>query len=185
MPTQAELQQLVDKNAIREVIETYGRSSDRWDEELFRSMFWDDAIYDHGTFVGPASDLMHHSLPIVNATIESTYHTIGNIMIGLDGDIANTESYLLAVHVLKAREDQPAQLDVLACRLIDRFERRHGEWRIARRVMVRDWRHRTDLLDPLNVDAYKRGTPDSSDWVYRLKAAERVQPLTPPDGQPS
>jgi hypothetical protein len=68
---------------------------------------------------------------------------ITNATIDLDGDVAWVESYFLAYH----REDHdnphpllnPPGTDLFAAgRYVDRFERRGGEWKIARRDVLRD-----------------------------------------------
>jgi hypothetical protein len=177
MPTEAELQALLDKNAIREVVETYGRAADRRDPNLFQRMFWDEAIDDHGAYVGTAKEVITHGIEHMEQVCDSVYHSVGSIMIDLEGDFAasaNVESYVWAIHILKPTADKARQLDILACRFIDRFEKRNGEWRVANRVMVRDWRHRTDLLEPQDVDAFKRGTRDDTDWIYKIGGAYRA-----------
>jgi hypothetical protein len=55
-------------------------------------------------------------------------------------------------------------------RYVDRFERRDGDWRIARRVVVTD-SARTDTVAPWQgtspISSMTRGTRDHADPVYR------------------
>ncbi|HXC38526.1 MAG TPA: hypothetical protein VN667_06230 [Burkholderiales bacterium] len=56
-------------------------------------------------------------------------------------------------------------------RLLDRFERRGGEWRIAHRLLVRD----VDRIDPVvevapDTTRTVRGTRDRGDPSYRQPA---------------
>lgn len=66
-------------------------------------------------------------------------HLLGLPMISLAGDTAEVETYAVAFHRRRGGAGT-LEDDVWGVRYLDRFERRHGEWRIARRTMIRDWR---------------------------------------------
>ena len=53
---------------------------------------------------------------------------------------------------------------IAAVRYVDRMERRDGEWRIAKRVMVLDW-HRVEPVSGVNV-SMAGGRRDRSDPSY-------------------
>jgi ketosteroid isomerase-like protein len=167
-PSDEQLQALLDKEAIRENIWAYGRAIDRHDPELLRSLYHPDAIDNHGRFVGTVDDFADYAMGRMEAEFDCTCHPVGSIFIELDGDVANVESYVMAVHIMKATEERGQLLDMLSFRLVDRFERRDGEWRIAQRTVVKDWRHRTPLLSPVGVDEFKLGAPGVEDPSYAL-----------------
>ena len=49
-----QVRELLDKQAVTDVIMTYARAIDRLDEDLLRSVFHPDSQHAHG-FVGPSS----------------------------------------------------------------------------------------------------------------------------------
>jgi hypothetical protein len=64
-------------------------------------------------------------------------HFMGNELIEVDDDVANSEIYFVAYHRLQ-RDDGLHDL-VFGGRYVDLFERREGVWKIAKRVCVNDW----------------------------------------------
>lgn len=69
--------------------------------------------------------------------MEATSHNIDNILIRLNGDQADVESYYQGYHSLRHGETVSGSLQ--AGRYLDRFEKRNDEWRITRRKVVVDW----------------------------------------------
>jgi ketosteroid isomerase-like protein len=169
MDVEARVSELLDKDAIREVIYAYSRAIDRHDPDLLRSLYHPDAIDDHGRFIGTADEFARYAMGRMEQEFECTYHTMGSIVIELHGDEADVETYMFGVHIAKETAD-PQTIDILAARLVDRMERRDDEWKIARRTVIRDWRHRTPLLDPSGADEFKRGRSGRDDPGYALRA---------------
>ncbi|MCJ2181011.1 nuclear transport factor 2 family protein [Novosphingobium album (ex Hu et al. 2023)] len=137
-----------DREAIRDCIYRYCRGIDRIDADLILSAYWPDASDEHGNFTaGSAREFVEHAVPILHS-IDLTAHFIGNILIDINGDKAFVESYIQAFH--RMRRDDGTRYDHMSgSRFIDRMEKREDEWRIARRVVVRDW---------------FREFPDSAEW---------------------
>ncbi len=52
----AELQELIDRKRVYDVLTRYCRALDRCDVDLMRSVYWDDARDDHGVFNGGAQE---------------------------------------------------------------------------------------------------------------------------------
>jgi hypothetical protein len=146
MIPEAEIRALLDKQAITEVIHSYSRAVDRGDEALLRSCYHDNAIEDHGgSFLGPASDYIAAILPALHSDRLMT-HTVTNILIELDGpDAALSECYYLSFARYPAAEP-PFETLTLA-RAIDRFERRDGTWRIARRRLRWEWNREQPIAE--------------------------------------
>lgn len=159
-----EIQALLDRQAITDVINLYLRAADRADIELLTSCYHDDAWEDHGgVFDGPASEyiaLMAKILPrggLMN-------HLSTNILIELDGDKAVAEHYILAFARMK--KDGETFDTLTLARAIDRFEKREGLWKIARRQLVWEWNHEME-----HAETWGRGTmvPDISKLVRSAK----------------
>jgi len=127
---EARLRQVADREDIWQVLMRYARGLDRLDNALSRSCYWDDAIEDHGHFIGSPDDF----IPWADSTtlrFESTQHGILNHFCDLQGDDAYCETYFQFTGVAR----HPPHL-LSTGRYIDHFQRRNGEWRIANRVTI-------------------------------------------------
>jgi len=139
-PASAAMQEIIDKEAIRELVLLYSRAIDRKDVELLRDLYTDDATDTHGdSFDGPADaycEFIARSLPYM------TYsgHHACNHMISVAGDEANGEVYALAMHVLPDQENPGEQIEDFMCvRYIDNYRRcSDGKWRFSKRVVTYD-----------------------------------------------
>lgn len=166
-----EIQALLDKQAITEVINLYLRAADRADIELLKTCYHDDAWEDHGgVFNGPAKEyvaIMAKMLPkggVMN-------HLSTNILIELNGDSAKAEHYILAYARMKKDGEKFDTLTL--ARAIDRFERRDDVWRIAKRTLVWEWNHEMPfaeswgrgLMAP-DISALVRGGKKPNDPLY-------------------
>ncbi|HEX9527379.1 MAG TPA: nuclear transport factor 2 family protein [Streptosporangiaceae bacterium] len=120
---------------MRDVLMTYSRGIDRLDRELLISLYHEDAIDDHGVFVGHREEFADWAIAMHTATHRSHQHCIFNFTCDLDGDVAHTETYYMFVGM--NRTGKPMAMS--GGRYIDRLEKRDGRWAIAARVCVRDW----------------------------------------------
>ncbi len=151
------IEQLLDREAIRECMYRYCRGIDRCDEAALSSAYWEDATDRHGAYSGSAAGFIDLALAKLRKS-ERSVHIVSNLSITLRGDWAAVESYFQALQ--RDADSAGVQHEVfLAGRYVDRFEKRNGEWRIARRVVVYDW------IRPL-------GTPEGTE-------AERFGPRVP------
>lgn len=166
------LQDLVDRAAIHDVLLRYCRGADRCDEDLIRSAYHPDAHDDHGTFSGGGGDFASWVIGVLRETSIATQHTMPNVLIELTGDTAAVETSFVAYHHRSAGDG--ATVEIFGGRYLDRFERRSGEWRIARRTVVHDWSTAVPTAPFPNVNRYTRGRRDRSDPVYALTAGTRT-----------
>jgi len=127
--------ELADRQAIRDVLMAYSRGIDRLDRELLISLYHEDAIDDHGVFVGTREEFADWAIAMHTATHLSHQHCIFNVTCDLDGNVAHTETYYMFVGM--NRTGTPMAMS--GGRYIDRLEKRDGRWAIAARVCVRDW----------------------------------------------
>jgi hypothetical protein len=173
------VQQLWDREQIRQVIYRERRGADRADAELRKTCFHADAVVNNGLFSGPASEYIAWAMTDDNPSFQITTHLVGNILIELDGDEARSESYLLAVHV--GHDASGEYHDLMGTRYFDRHRRDDGDWKIVDRLVIIDWklRQRTDTAVPdfgANVE-FTHGVRGSADVTVQAGFATRF-PVT-------
>lgn len=151
------LQQLIDKDAIRDLVLRYSRAIDRKDVELLRDLYTEDATDTHGTsFDGPADaycDFIARSLPYM----QYSGHHVCNHMVSVEGDEGNGEVYALAYHYIPDRE-MPGKWveDFMAVRYIDNYRRcADGKWRFSKRVVTYD----LHIVRPFDGDGLLGSSP--------------------------
>src|SRR5882724_8665557 len=159
-----QLGDLVAKEAIRSVLYRYCRAADRCDWPQFASSFHDDAVIDHGEPM-PKQAFVEKARERVVRLWELTQHMLGQIHVELDGPGADSEAYLIAHHVTRPEPGSgDRRLIAFGGRYVDRFEKRGGEWRIARRILVRDWHD-------------DRPYRPAQGWNFRLQRRDRMDPV--------
>jgi len=130
----ARLERLLDRQDIVDCLTRFSRGMDRFDREIYRSAFHTDAQMAAGPFVGGAAECYDWAMPMHQAGQVATHHNLLNITVDFDGDTAHTETYYLFVG--RNRDESNW---VAGGRYIDRFEKRHGEWKIALRTNSIEW----------------------------------------------
>lgn len=168
---EAMLQQLLDKDAIRDCIHRYCRGIDRADEAALASAYWPDAHDNHGAFRGSIPQFLEW-VRKAWARGPRNIHNVGNILIEFRGrDRAAVETYFLALQRGIGPDGVERQV-LLAGRYCDLFERRGDEWRVRDRTVVYDW---VEPQSPPEGDEPARfgprtpiGTSFPDDPVYRI-----------------
>ena len=125
------IQELADKQEIRDLFARYCRGIDRLDADLIRSVYHHDSFDDHGTYKGPGIDFPEHVIPGLSA-FERTMHFLGNCLIELEGDTASCETYCVAYH-RRRNPDGSATDFVAGVRYIDRVATRPFTFRDSTR----------------------------------------------------
>jgi SnoaL-like domain len=159
------LQLLLDREAIRDVLYRYCRAIDHRDRELLASVYHLDAIDEHGSFCsGQASDFIATAMDTLETVLADahTQHSLGTIVIEVDGNRASSESYFRAPTVLPHhdRDGGARVVRELVGRWLDEFEKRDGEWRITHRRVVKDCHHIWLWIDAIEDDGFP--TPELS-----------------------
>ena len=178
-----QVQVLLDKQAIAEVLMSYCRAIDHLDEPLLRSVFHPGSQHRHG-FEGPSStddgseDFVGYALGYLD-TFTRTHHHLGNIFIDVDGDVAYSEAYFTAFHRRRALGDPKAgdaatetEMDYfVAGRYLDRMEKRDGAWKITHRTGSTDWTRLEDPTTPAldDMPAHMTSQHGPEDFVYHMK----------------
>lgn len=127
---ETKLRELVDRQEIWAVLQRYARGVDRCDRDLLATVYWPDAIEDHGAFLGAPPAFIDWVIKIAGR-FGASFHGLLTHACELDGDDAHCETYFLSI---RHREAPPFPMS--AGRYVDHFQRRGGEWRIANRVTV-------------------------------------------------
>src|SRR3546814_12927354 len=89
------IDELLDREAIRECMFQYCRAVDRADELLLRSVYWPDATDQHGFYSGSAAGFIEFAIEALRTT-EPGIHQLHNILIEFRPGGALVESYFSA-----------------------------------------------------------------------------------------
>jgi hypothetical protein len=108
----------------------YSRGIDRFDRDLVRSCYWDDAIDDRHNYVGTPDDFLDkYAWPFHGRYQTLHHHTLTNHTCELAGDEAHCETYCTFIG---SNKEPPHMLSI--GRYVDHVQKRGGEWKIAGRV---------------------------------------------------
>jgi hypothetical protein len=171
-----EVRVMRDKQSIYEVLVRYCRGVDRCDEDLIRSTFHDDSYDDHGYWKGPGHELAPFLADRLRKANSATTHSITNVLIELEGDLARSEAQVHATLIRKGSD--PVEVDVVGARYLDRFSRRAGTWRIEHRTVVLDWQ-KTEVwaasAPQVPTEGFVRGArwPDDPSYAEATRAGAR------------
>lgn len=155
---QDRIQALLDRQDILDCVTRYCRAVDRFDREMLLSVYHEDAIDDHGSFVGDREGFADWALNYHREHQLSHHHMIFNHSVELDGDQAHGETYWLFFGENRVKPDTLA-----VGRYIDRFEKRDGRWAIAERVCISESVNQIDAVDlPPEFRAMQMGNGRSS-----------------------
>ena len=141
---------LADRFAIEQCLLRYCRGIDRKDWDAARAAYHPDAHDDHGNYKGNIDGFIA-SVIERHQTIEQSTHAISNTQIEFAGpDSALVETYFIVhqrhvpcdvgpyAHFIRGRmptAEEGLEVETVG-RYVDRFTRRDGAWKIARRVVV-------------------------------------------------
>jgi hypothetical protein len=169
------IDEMIAKEHIYDVLCRYCHGVDRCDVKTLRSAYWPDAYETHGTFNGNAWEFATHVTDTLRTGSLRTTQMIGNTWIELDPDGEHGRGEIYVVAFIQVNNEDGKILDrTVGGRYLDRYERRHGEWRIIDRMYVLDWNRNAEataiweegLYAMLRVrgartpeDPYDRGLP--------------------------
>jgi hypothetical protein len=146
--TDEDLELLLDRSAIQQVIGRYARGVDRNDADLLRSAFHSDAL------LGKNRQTVDQFTAGIQAGWQQfrawAMHYTVNQTIDIDDKTAHSETYYMAVirlkpgcepppYLPKDAGNDPTKLWFIGGRYCDRLEKREGYWRIAFRLGTMEW----------------------------------------------
>lgn len=147
----APLEALTAIAAIQRCLLDYCHGIDRCDADLVASVYHADGTDDHGSFVGLGTDFAVHATRKLREYAVATTHFCAQPTIDFESStVAQVETQVLAWHRVEGPDGQ--FLEKFGGRYFDRFECRNGDWRIAHRLLTRDWdtKETVDLAFPKN-----------------------------------
>jgi len=136
MPMESDLQRLLDRQALADVMSHYARAIDERDLEGFERLFAPDVeVVGFGPKpLGSASDWVAFVTKTL-AGFDSTQHMLGPQLAEIDGDTADARTDLQAIHRLKEPKGEIFTLwGTYATRM--RREQGSGAWKITRHELV-------------------------------------------------
>lgn len=162
MPDSA-LQELLDKQAIRDVLSRYCRGLDRMDKEMAYAVWHPrgTAFYD-GIYEGTGHGFIDWVWQ-AHTALERHSHQITNVLITLNGDKATSESYVTVVLWTRPDADGKQQELVGRGRYLDRWERHAGGWVIEHRIHLLDMSSEYALT---RADVSPGATRDATDLSF-------------------
>jgi hypothetical protein len=129
------LEDLLDREKIRENLALYARGVDRQDMQLVTSTYWPEAWDAHGMMECTGHEFCE-SLEFIWPTMKMN-HTFGQSLIDIHGDFANAETYVIAFH--RIGEGENTKDVFIGSRFADRLEKRRESWRFIHRSVMYDW----------------------------------------------
>lgn len=174
---------LKDRRDIFDAMKRYTRGADRHDRDLVRSAFWPEATIsiDKPMTLDEYVDSEERQL----ATYAAHQHHITGQTIDIEGNTAHVESYVIYFLVPRdgrgdtqgaatpGRALTSAKSTVGSGRYLERWEKRHGEWKILVRNFVEDLELEGDTVDYCGSRPCI-GTWDRNDLSYMRP----LQPVT-------
>jgi len=174
-----DLEKLSAKQEITEVLYAYCRGVDRLDEALVRNIYHEDAYDDHGYWKGRGVDFAPFVIDRLRRCNTGTTHSISNVMIEVEGDVATAESQVI-VTLRRVGDTPQTVVDVMGARYVDRFSKRGGMWKIDERTVVLEW-HKVETwnLDqaPIALEKFTCGRRDRMDAIYRMQQEGTLRDL--------
>ena len=134
----APLRELLDKQAIAELLYAYAEGIDRRDPELLKTVFTEDCQLHYGAYDCPARALIKSWRADSPPVFLMTHHLYGNIVVRFhDAARARSITYFFAQH--RAIHDGHVMDEMVRGRYLDRLLKQDGRWRFAERTIVFDW----------------------------------------------
>ena len=146
--SEEDVQILVSRQEIQEVLCNYCRGLDRMDKELAYSVWHDDgtALY-HDMYEGTGHGFVDWVWE-AHARMERHSHQITNSLVKTEGDSATSETYVTVV-LWTMQDDAGQQQEIIGRgRYLDTWSKRLGRWGID---------HREHILDMQTIHELNRG----------------------------
>lgn len=166
------MEEVIDREQIRDCLARLARGLDRRDAELVRGAFWPEAEDDEGVAVVTVEQLVAWVSP-GDPAMKLTMHTMGHSLIDVRGAKAVVETHVTSYHRV---ETNGVDRDVvLGGRYLDQFEKRGGEWRVLKRKLIYDWLNDLGAAHDFSTGAF--GLPLTSEGAIGAAAGDYSETL--------
>ena len=162
------LRELLDKQAIRDVLAMASRGIDRIAPDILRSAYHEKSMDYHGAFAGSGAEFAEspgRGSPdnLVN------HHALGQSLINVHGTVAFAETYFLMNYERFARKRKEVRTGTMIGRYLDRLDKIDGEWRITvRKVLIDSSRESSKAEQPPGAAAFPAGQRWPGDEVFQI-----------------
>jgi ketosteroid isomerase-like protein len=130
----------LDRAAVREAMVRYADALDRRDFDAVRACFTEDAQASYnGEALAPGADAIVTYVRQLEG-LQSSMHSVTNVVVEVDGDTANADSACIA-HLVQRAGNGDLTILVRGLRYRDRLVRRDGAWLVQHRVHHAEWMH--------------------------------------------
>ncbi|HEV7679458.1 MAG TPA: nuclear transport factor 2 family protein [Candidatus Dormibacteraeota bacterium] len=135
-----ELRDMLDRAAVREVMVRYAAGLDSRDFDAVRNCFTEDAqaSYNRAPLAPGADAIVAYVRAVAN--LQSTMHSVTNVVVELDGDTAECDTACIA-HLVRRADDGELTILIRGLRYRDRLVRQGTAWRIQHREHHAEWMH--------------------------------------------
>lgn len=159
--TQGQLQYLLDRAAIHDVICNYALGVDTRDWALFRTCFADEieadftSLGDMGLFRGTGDKWVELAQALIE-NLDATQHLMGNITAQIEGDRAVARCYVQAQHVRHGELGEPRY--IIAGHYRHEMIRTPQGWRSKRYSLTALWTSGNRALFSAAIERARKGT---------------------------
>ena len=160
-----DIDNLMAKQAIRDVLANYCRGLDRMDKVLARSVFHQDASVNYYDIYQGSGYGFIDFVWQAHAAMQCHSHQISNVLTEVRADSAVSEAYVTVLLWTKADDNGQQQEITVRGRYLDQWCRQEGKWLITNRIHVTDT-HTVNTLCKGPISA--QSTRDSSDPSFLL-----------------
>lgn len=167
--TEAEIRAVADRQAITDLLNSYGRAMDRMDADVGYRIWHEDGVADYfDQYQGSGRGFIDHANKQHAQTL-THHHRVSNIVIELHGDRAASESYVQSDVRINLGG---AIKQITTCgRYLDTWSRRNGRWGIDKRIAIRDYDEMRDVAPGQVQEMSPRDRTDRSYTILKGPSA--------------
>lgn len=164
MPDQ-QLQELLSKQSIRDVLANYCRGLDRMDKPLSYSVFHPNAPVNYFDIFQGTGHQFIDWVWTSHEAMQCHSHQINNTLIDVQGNTASSEAYVTVTLQLKPElTDKPTEI-LARGRYLDRWLRVDGIWAISERLHIVDAQ---STYHPSSMETKAESRRDNQDASYQF-----------------